>query len=184
MWVAEYLDKRIPDRKVSRDNISFIPDKRIPIKYRVDNTDYFRSGYDRGHMAPAADHDNHLIETFIYSNCCPQLPDFNRGIWKNLEEHIRKIDCEHIWIITCPLYDESQDIKLGKRKIWVPSAFGKAILYKTKTNEYSMQAWIIPHTSKNLTPFNFYRVSVDEFENQVGLDLWNVFNNPRLEAMK
>jgi endonuclease G len=60
---------------------------------RTDNEiDYEKSGYDRGHLAPAADMGFSKItmaESFYYSNMSPQVPGFNRGIWKQLEEQTR-----------------------------------------------------------------------------------------------
>ena len=56
------------------------------------NTDYTRSGYDKGHMAPAADmkwSPEAMKESFYFSNMCPQHPQLNRRGWKNLEEKIR-----------------------------------------------------------------------------------------------
>ena len=56
------------------------------------DADYKASGYDRGHLAPAADmgwSTQAMQESFYYSNMSPQLPAFNRGIWKQLEELVR-----------------------------------------------------------------------------------------------
>ena len=56
------------------------------------SSDYTRSGYDRGHLKPAADESNNqaqMDETFYMSNISPQLPGFNRGIWKKLENYVR-----------------------------------------------------------------------------------------------
>ena len=36
-------------------NIDFIQDPLVPSIYQASHQDYFRSGYQKGHMAPAAD---------------------------------------------------------------------------------------------------------------------------------
>ena len=49
--------------------------------------DYKKSGYDRGHMAPAADFRwsfDAMNDTFYLSNMCPQTHAFNAGIWSDL----------------------------------------------------------------------------------------------------
>ncbi len=56
--------------------------------------DYRGSGFDRGHLAPAADMAFSTIamsESFYLSNMSPQAPSFNRGIWKKLESYVRKL---------------------------------------------------------------------------------------------
>ena len=45
----EQLQKKIGDRK----NSVFIEDPAVPEKFRAKLSDYFRSGYDRGHQVPA-----------------------------------------------------------------------------------------------------------------------------------
>lgn len=50
--------------------------------------DYRGSGYDRGHLVPAADMKwsvTSMIESFLMSNMSPQKPGFNRGIWRRLK---------------------------------------------------------------------------------------------------
>lgn len=44
----EQLEKKIGDRK----NSLFLEDPAIPEKFRAKLSDYFRSGYDRGHQVP------------------------------------------------------------------------------------------------------------------------------------
>lgn len=54
---------------------------------------YARSGYDKGHLAPAADfaHSRDEMEiTFDYVNCLPQTPNLNRGDWKRDETKVRR----------------------------------------------------------------------------------------------
>lgn len=54
--------------------------------------DYHNSGYDMGHLAPAkamSQNEVSMSESFYLSNISPQLPSFNRGIWKRLENKVR-----------------------------------------------------------------------------------------------
>ena len=65
-----------------------------PDWYRVQSTDYFASGFDRGHMTPNADRDNPASiplnqETFLMSNMVPQARNNNQGPWADLEAFLR-----------------------------------------------------------------------------------------------
>ena len=89
-WVSYELTRKETKGKEKRGN-RFIADPLVtgPI---ATNADYTRSGYDKGHMAPAADmkwSPEAMKESFYFSNMCPQHPQLNRRGWKNLEEKIR-----------------------------------------------------------------------------------------------
>jgi len=65
---------------------------RIYPAHRSSLKDYCRSGYDRGHMVPAADQtfsQEAMNETFYLSNICPQNAHLNRVYWSKIEKSIR-----------------------------------------------------------------------------------------------
>ena len=81
----------------------------IPGKFRSHLSDYVKSGYDRGHLVPAADittNSRDLAETFLLSNCSPQNIGFNRGYWASLEKKIRSLTNSYsdVYILTGPLF--------------------------------------------------------------------------------
>lgn len=85
-----------------KDN--FKPDPKLPNETNLAN-DYANSGYDRGHMMPAADNlcqtQQVQDECFYFSNMSAQKPSLNRGDWKSLETLIRdeakKVDSIKVW---------------------------------------------------------------------------------------
>jgi endonuclease G len=115
-WTAEHLtaasltrppgDNDKPDRK----NSVFREDERIPLLFRARLADYFRSGYDRGHMVPAADakiSQEAMNETFKLSNIAPQVGEgFNRDYWAHTEDFVRRLVPQFgdIYVFTLPLY--------------------------------------------------------------------------------
>lgn len=80
---------------VDRRYSVFKEDPRVPELFRARLADYFRSGYDRGHMVPAADAKSSQVamdETFYLSNIAPQVGEgFNRDYWAHLEDFTRRI---------------------------------------------------------------------------------------------
>ena len=118
-WVAyELTATEAKSKKTERSN-KFVPDPQVKGSTAM-NEDYTRSGYDRGHLAPAGDMKwsaKAMRESFYLSNICPQKPKLNRGIWKDLEEQCRlwALDNGSLLIVTGPVI--TGDMKrLGKKQ--------------------------------------------------------------------
>ena len=94
-WVAYQLTKAETTKLFNREN-KFVADPFI--KGTDNGIDYEKSGYDRGHLAPATDMGFSKItmdEFFYYSSISPQVPQFNRGILKSLETQFRNWPIEY-----------------------------------------------------------------------------------------
>lgn len=133
--------------------------------------DYAGSGYDRGHLAPAADmawSDKAMSESFYLSNMSPQLPGFNRGIWKQLEALVRGWAAEYdsILIVTGPVLNEDLQ-KIGPNQVSVPDQYYK-LVYKMKGKDFESIAFILSqHASGDLKT---YATTVNHLEGVVGID--------------
>jgi endonuclease G len=122
----------------------FLPDPLLAAETNLAK-DYTGSGFDRGHVAPAADNQcfgpNIMKETFYYSNMTPQYPQLNRGDWKKLETVTRdlakSLDSIKVW---------SGSIGVQKKigSLSVPTKCWK-VLYIKKTNEW--KAYIFDNTA-------------------------------------
>lgn len=89
-WVAWELTRQETTGNEERKS-KFLPDPDLP-EPRVEHSDYTHSGYDRGHMAPAADmkwSEKAMQESFYMSNICPQNQKLNRDDWGDLENECR-----------------------------------------------------------------------------------------------
>jgi len=171
-WVAYKID---PGRleAVSRRTDRFMADDSI-ITGSATSQDYSRSGYDRGHLAPAADmafSDLAMEESFYYSNISPQLPGFNRGIWKSLEEVVRNdaLNADSVYIFTGPVY-RGDEKTIGPDSVTVPSGFYKITLSFNGKNMVA-RSWLLPHETGLKEP-SFYRVTVDSIEVATGIDFF------------
>jgi endonuclease G len=72
---------------------NFRSDYHVPERFRADKVNYENSGLDRGHLVASANQQESQLrnsETFLFSNMAPQQPDFNRKVWKKLENAVRK----------------------------------------------------------------------------------------------
>lgn len=172
-WVAYPLSIS-KTTKIKRTN-KFIADPEIATTGQASNADYKKSGYDKGHLAPAADMSwslKTMTESFYFSNMSPQKPQFNRVIWKNLEEQVRTWAQKYgkIYIATGPILDSFIEF-IGKGKIGVPTYFYKTILYYNPPKQAKAIAFIMKNEGST-KPFSFFAVSVDELEKRTNIDFF------------
>ena len=180
-WVLERLDSASLGKKVDRDTERFAADSLAGEEFRSTAADYRGSGFDIGHLAPADTHrlsQSDLDSTFLYSNATPQIPEFNRGLWKSLEAKVREIGetSPAVWVITAPLWlPEKGKLNIeaiGPHAVWVPSHCGKAVLIERK-EEIELRAWIMPNRDLKGRKLEEFEVSVDQFETAAGFDCWS-----------
>ncbi len=119
-WVIEHLTPKIVDGKATRENQDFKPDPSVPDDASAQPADYNKSGFDKGHNAPAADFQgdqDFLDDTFFFSNAVPQVGiGFNRSIWRSLETLVRNLvtgQRPELYVITGPIPQASKPIKLS-----------------------------------------------------------------------
>lgn len=139
--------------------------------------DYRKSGYDRGHLCPAADmqfSQDAKDATFLMSNMSPQLPEFNRGVWKRSEELVRRwaIARKEIFVITGPVFD-TVDEWIGKNRVAVPAAFYKVLLY-LDAKDTLMIGMLLSHRRSDALLQQFC-VPVDSIEWRTGIDFFSFF---------
>ena len=134
--------------------------------------DYKRSGYDRGHLCPAADmsfNAQAMSETFYMSNMSPQVPMFNRGIWKELEEHVRnRAGKEKLYVVTGPIFKSNKGT-IGKGKVTVPGYYYKLFYSPSKQQ---MIAYVLPNEESKRS-LNSFAVPVDKVEKMTGIDFFS-----------
>jgi endonuclease G, mitochondrial len=183
-WVTYHLTKEDLQGKANRKN-NFRPDTALPEGKRSELEDYKDSGYDRGHMAPAADFkrsEEAMSETFFLSNMAPQRPNLNRITWSHLEDEVRKLADKHgsIWIFTGPLYLDSLNHRsepkehIGPDSVAVPTHFFKVILCEHPDGQREMFAFVMKNQLVKLTGTSKdYIVTVRKVEELSGLNFFH-----------
>ena len=125
-WTVTPADLGDVDREPSW---KFVQDLNHPLAVGT-HEDYRHSGYDRGHMCPAADRSGDLLamrSTFVMSNIAPQTPSMNRGAWKKTEVFCRNaaLMYDSVQIIAMPIFLDRDTTFIGKHRLAVPHAFFK-----------------------------------------------------------
>ena len=141
--------------------------------------DYRGSGYDRGHLAPAADmkfSSRAMSESFLLSNMSPQNRCFNAGVWNDVEKFVRytvNIE-ESLYVVTGPILPTEahpyEAKAIGPSKVTVPRAFYKVIYDATPPQK--MIAFLVPNEPSD-KPLASFVVSVDRIEEMTGLDFFS-----------
>jgi endonuclease G len=136
--------------------------------------DYRNSGFTRGHLCPAANCEfdsTAYEESFLLSNMSPQLPGFNSGIWKSLEDWERKQANKYdsVWVVTGPVLVNPLGV-LGDSKVTIPGYFFKACLRFEGSSPKTI-GFLIPHVGP-CGDLEDYVVPVNALESLTGLDFF------------
>ncbi|MFD1615390.1 DNA/RNA non-specific endonuclease [Gelatiniphilus marinus] len=135
---------------------------------------YKNSGYNRGHLCPAADRRYSKLahdETFLTSNISPQKHNFNAGVWNTLEQKVRYWASKYdgVFVITGGVLKGKMKT-IGEEDVSVPNQFYK-VLIDYNSGETKMIAFLMPHKDSDKPLYEFV-VSVDTIENLTGIDFF------------
>ena len=172
-WVAYELTDWEVQGEVPRYD-RFKPDPMVPQGATATTNDYKHSGYDRGHMAPAADmkwDEQVMKESFYLSNICPQNPNLNGGVWKDLEEQVRDLASQKgkIFVVCGPIVNDISNT-IGENKVVVPQAFYKVLLQE-ENGEIHTIGFVYENVSGR-KPMSTYAMTVDEVEKLTNIDFF------------
>jgi endonuclease G len=149
----------------------FVTEPSLPKNASALESDYAKSGYDIGHMANDGDMRWSAVveaESNIFANAAPQLPEFNRGIWKTLENMTRgwAVSRNHaLQIYIAPVLNKNDQKFIGKNQVPIPGAFVKIII-DTVTNE--VQVYFFKHEGSKAAIDTFI-ASLADVERETGI---------------
>lgn len=168
LWVAEYLTPERLAVHIKR-NKEFHEEKSLPMEHRSLLSDYRRSGFDRGHMAPNGDMATEQSgqDSFTLTNIVPQHPKNNQGVWLGIEEATRAIVSKQkqpAYVVTGTLYENAQVQSIGQG-VLVPTAVYKAVYYP------QLQVASVYYTPNNDSQ-ELQIMSVCELEQRTGINIF------------
>lgn len=182
-WVAWELLARETDGSNSRYNKFWMDEE---VEGCPQTSDYTRSGFDRGHMCPAADQkwsDKAMVDCFSLANIVPQDNALNTGAWKTLENKERQWAQRDsaIVIVAGPIYTGRDRQRIGAAGVRVPGAFfkvmiapylpeprGIAFVYPNMTSPGNMENYVMTiRDVEKLTGYDFFHNLPDDIEDKV-----------------
>lgn len=188
LWVTYKLTYgELQNKKFSRSD-DFREDPRI-LTRSASPADYKSSGYDCGHLAPAADmgwSSDVMSASFFMSNMTPQKPEFNRGIWKRLEDLVRDFARkeETVFIVTGPVFYPGRELdRIGENRVAVPHACYKVVYDMTPPEK--MIGFILPNEkAPKKKKLQDYAVTVKAVEQATGLEFFPALPENVREKLK
>ena len=178
-WVAYELTADELIKRVKRSD-NFKKDSKVSTGSALPS-DYAKSGFDRGHLAPAADlswSEVTMKESFYMSNMSPQKPGFNRGIWKKLEGYVRQWASDNgaIYVVTGGVLDNIDQF-IGTSNVGFQNIY-KVILDYTGPEKKGI-GFILPNQSSS-KKLQLSAVSIDEVEALTGINFFTLFQIRRI----
>jgi len=172
-WVAYVLTREEIETGTIDRTDNFRSDTSI-VTGSATLADYRGSGFDRGHLAPAGDmkwDQLAMSQSFLMSNMSPQLPSFNRGIWRKLETEVRNwaIEKDSLYVITGPLFSSSDSL-IGNSGVGVPGYYFK-VLVDLSPPDHDMIAFLLPNSGSSEELIQF-AITVDSLEQLSAYDFF------------
>jgi DNA/RNA endonuclease G (NUC1) len=160
--VFEKLNKQKLKEGGEERTDNFYSDPRIKNKFSANLNDYKNSGYDRGHMFPAANSStpNAMAQSFSLSNIVPQNSQNNRKTWNKVESDVRKFVSRSngdFYIVTGVLFKDKTQKVIGDN-VYIPSHLYK-IVYSDQTKKSMV---FLTENSEKGSPFP--PISLVEFD--------------------
>ena len=169
LWSAERLSAvQVEAARALKRRNAFHPDPQLPPEERAELSDYARSGYDRGHMAPSGDMPTEQAqqESFSLANMVPQDPKNNQTLWQAIEEATRAeaVADGELYVVTGPLF-EGQTLERINGRVLVPTFVFKAI-YNPALRQGA--AYVTP----NAPGMQYQTMSIADLEKRSGINLF------------
>ncbi|XP_070760751.1 endonuclease G, mitochondrial-like isoform X2 [Enoplosus armatus] len=184
-WVIERLNPASLSGPSDRKYCDFKEDDSVHVFHRATLADYRGSGFDRGHLAAAANHkwsQKAMEDTFYLSNVAPQNPHLNQKTWNNLEKLCRSLTKRYLNVYVCtgPLYLPRQEADgklyvryqvLGRNHVAVPTHFFKIlILEQADGRGVELRPYVLPNEPiDEKVPLERFLVPIETVERASGL---------------
>ena len=141
----------------------------------AEEDDYRSTGFDKGHLSPAADNkasEDIYQQSYLMSNMSPQLPTFNQGIWKRLEAWVRANAIKYgtVYVVTGPVFKHNLGA-IGDNEVTIPGYYYKALLRFEQDGTPRLLGFLMPQVG-TVGRIEQYAVPINTIETLTGLDLF------------
>ena len=176
-WVFYHLTANMINGSYERTN-DFRKDSKVK-SGSATKSDYYKSGYNRGHLVPAGDMKITIFsmsESFLFSNISPQKFSFNYGGWLKLENQVRSwvLSEGEMYVVTGPIFTNPIE-SIGSNSVTVPRYFYKIVYSKSHDK---MIGLVMPN-QKITSDLKYYVKSIDYIEDLTGIDFFHQLDDEK-----
>ncbi|GLZ29644.1 hypothetical protein Lesp02_18340 [Lentzea sp. NBRC 105346] len=183
IWVAWNVDGGAL-KALSRSNIPFVKDPRVPDEFQVGDELYRDNRLDRGHIARRADlcwgaaaqAKKANRDSFFFTNITPQMDDFNQstkqGLWGRLEDAVLAdvdVDDLKISVYGGPVFNADDRVFRG---VAIPREFWKVIAFvvddRLHASAFLLTQNLVLAEALDLDEFRTFQVALTEIEARTG----------------
>ncbi|HSD05626.1 DNA/RNA non-specific endonuclease [Flavobacterium sp.] len=180
-WAAYYLTAQSQTQRHCYDRPYFRQDPLVDTE-SAHWRNYKDTGYDKGHLVPAADmrfSEEAYNETFFTSNVSPQNKAFNAGVWNRLEQKVRYWADKYsaLFVVTGGILEDDL-ITIGEEEVSVPEYFFK-IVVRVQNDSLVMIPFLIPNAESD-APLYTFATTIDTIEQITGIN----FNQKLVERIE
>lgn len=133
IYVAEHMNRQsVQEARSQQRTNQFYEEARLPFNQRARLSSYVRSGYQRGHMAPAGSMPTPeaMAQSFSLANIVPQSGELNGNGWQKIEidvrRYVRRVGRD-VFVITGPAFVDKKGRIGGLFGVTVPSHLFKLV---------------------------------------------------------
>ncbi len=185
---AEYVVEHITYESITgpaKRKDDFRADPSLPKQYQSTLADYAGFPYDRGHLAPGADNTHSaeaMSESFFLSNMVPQVPNHNRGIWKQLETAVRNwvLEGKDIYVVSGTIYS-GQYQTIGAGRVGVPTHMWKVIVDRKGSKSI---AFLFPNAPLPVADLPKYATNIKTVEQYTGINFMPLLTPSQKAALE
>jgi endonuclease G, mitochondrial len=179
LWVSHHLNNKLLDRVYNERPNGYPSDAQYS---NLRGGAFASSGYDHGHLAPAADFQWSkfaYLQSFLMTNMSPQHGCFNQKGWCHLEGTVRKWAEENdkleLYIVSGAVIDTMIDKLCLARNIevHVPKLFYKVILGMEPGKKPFAVGYLVPNEDVPTFDVKPYEMTVREIEELTNLDFFS-----------
>jgi endonuclease G len=171
---AEYVVQHVTVESISgpaKRKDDFRPDPAIPKQHQSQLSDYAGFPFDRGHLSPGADNTQNdvvMSESFFLSNTVPQVPNHNRGIWKQLETAVRNWvkEGKDIYVVSGTVYANGYQT-IGTNRVGIPTHMWKVVVDRKNSKAI---AFLFPNAPLPVKDLPKYATTIGTIEQYTGIN--------------